>query len=139
LADTLKYGVINPIFEMPTVDELDDAIDRMSGMADVTATASGLMKFLFDVFNDFSNSIGLYTIFFGARNTNYFADTFTYLANVFMDGIIVPIRKLPSVDELRDAVNRIEGMSNVCSAASYAMGKMFRIFGEFSKRQAFLE
>jgi hypothetical protein len=77
LADTLKYGVINPIFEMPTVDELDDAIDRMSGMADVTATASGLMKFLFDVFNDFSNSIGLYTIFFGARNTNYFADTFT--------------------------------------------------------------
>ena len=137
LADTLKYGVIGPILYMPTVDQLDDAIDRMNGMANVTETASGLMKFLFDVFSDFSNSIGLYTIFFGAKNTNYFADTFTYLANVFMDGIIVPIRKLPSVDELRDAVNRIEGMSNVCSAASYAMGKMFRIFGEFSEKTSF--
>jgi hypothetical protein len=137
LADTLKYGVIGPILYMPTVDQLDDAVERMNGMANVTETASGLMKFLFDVFSDFSSSIGLFTVFLGGIDAKYFANTFTYLANVFMNGIIVPIRKLPSVDELRDAVNRIEGMSNVCSAASYAMGKMFRIFGEFSEKTSF--
>jgi len=122
IANTLNYGIIEPISKMPDKEGLDRVVGTINGLADVVDAASDSMKRMGATFNDFGIITGVFSAIFGRWDQTYFQKSFMNMANSLNYGLIQPILKfMPKKSELDMVVDQLNGLITILDKVKDAM------------------